>query len=191
MLIWNMILHLLLFSAAWSIRQSWMATLATTLLLMQCTTSVLVINHQALKNAGLQVPQRLAPSAFMVGLVTGLTVGATILSYFLARVFGQFYSFCKAADANAQTNDDHPCGKWEGRVWGVWWWSSGIFWCNLLLVFLFLHNKSRLASSEHTGSGSGYDSLTMQEEDQHSAYTPYNNIPDANRTEATPVLQPL
>lgn len=87
-------------------------------------------------------PRLLAPTEFMLGVCLGITIGGTILSFFLCLSFGRIHAYC----AHHSEGPD-SCGWRAGSLNGIWCWSSCIFWLNFISCFLLVLGHSDIATS--------------------------------------------
>ena len=126
----------LLISCSFSI--SFLTFFACLLLVIQCVCVLLVTTPFGQAVA----PRLFAPTDFMLGVCLGITIGGTILSFFLCLSFGKIHAYC----AHHSEGPD-SCGWRAGSLNGIWWWSSCTFWLNFISCFLLVLGHSDIATS--------------------------------------------
>jgi len=188
---------------------SFLTFLACFLLSVQCTTVALTATSVGQAVA----PQLFAPTEFMLGVCLGITIGGTILSFFLCLTFGRIHAYCAH-----HLEGPESCGWEAASLNGIWWWSSCIFWLNLISSFLLVLSHSDISTTSipryHTldqddstvGRGAGSSSASVasssfsQYQGGHFARPPaqygngggYNDVPDVASSSPDPThpLQP-
>ena len=125
-----------LISCSFSI--SFLTFLACLLLGVQCVSVLLVTTPFGQSVA----PRLFAPTEFMLGVCLGITIGGTILSFFLCLSFGRIHAYC----AHHSEGPD-SCGWRTGSLNGIWWWSSCIFWLNFMSCVMLVLGHSDIATS--------------------------------------------
>jgi hypothetical protein len=127
-----------------SLHISYVTFLAAALLAAQTGAVIVVMNHDAISFA----PRVLAPTEFMVGLCLGICIGGIILAFFLSITYRRMYAFCKYAETYYEEDDhEHACGSYTHRLWGIWMWSSVVFWLDLLAAVLVAAGHAELSHS--------------------------------------------
>lgn len=145
---------------------------ASFLLLVQTASVILVMNHDKISFA----PRTMAPSEFMVGMCLGLCIGGVILSFFLSVTFRRAFAFCKYASEHYEATDhEHACpGNLMHRCWSLWWWSSLVFWLDLLTAVLIAAGRPEISySSNQQSQYQSIDSTSSVSSDS----APLNNAP--------------
>lgn len=142
------------------------------------------------------VPRLFTPTDFMLGVCLGITIGGTILSFFLCLTFGRIHTYCLHHPEGPES-----CGWRLTGLNGVWWWSSCIFWLDLTCCFLLALGHNEISSqstmqqyqsleTEDPSLGNSHQSYNQYQ--QHNQQSPpafaqrqglygdggYNNIPD-------------
>lgn len=87
-------------------------------------------------------PRLFAPTEFMLGVCLGITIGGTILSFFLCLTFGRIHAYC-----SHHPDGTDSCGWRTASLNGIWWWSSCIFWLNFISCFLLVFGHSDISVS--------------------------------------------
>lgn len=87
-------------------------------------------------------PRLFAPTEFMLGVCLGITIGGTILSFFVCLTFGRIHAYC-----SHHTEGPDSCGTRAASLNGIWWWSSCIFWLNFISCFLLVLGHSDISVS--------------------------------------------
>jgi hypothetical protein len=186
------ICNVFLVMASWSV--SSLLFLAAVLLGFQNASVLLMINNGHLEFS----PRFLAPTDFMVGVGLGISIGGTILSFFLSLIFGRVQAFCQSI-----SGEEDSCGKMGGSLTGVWWWSSLVFWLEVatcLLLAAGRHEISYLAQSQYQsidqdGPSGNQNENPYQQTRENQQQQPngngfagnYNNVPDV-QTEGSQIL---
>jgi hypothetical protein len=130
---------------AWSI--SFLCFFLSFLLNTQNVIVLLVLFHGKMSFS----PRFLNPTEFMVGVSLGISIGATILAFFLSVIFGKFNHACSHVEASG-----NPCEEVRSAIAAVWWWSSLVFWLNLLCCILLAAGRrdiSNLAQYQYESIG--------------------------------------
>mmetsp|Transcript_41219 Transcript_41219/g.98710 ORF Transcript_41219/g.98710 Transcript_41219/m.98710 type:complete len:260 (+) Transcript_41219:265-1044(+) len=124
---------------------------ASLLLVLQTSCVIVVTNHAKFASF---VPRSFEPSGFMVGMCLGLCIGGVILAFFLSVTFRRAFAFCKFAEENYEESDHaHACpGNFMHRCWSLWWWSSLVFWLDLLTAVLIAAGRPELSLYDSGGS---------------------------------------
>ena len=110
-------------------RVSIIAWFTAMLLSSQTLFVFLILNHGKLQYS----PRFLAPTDFMVGISLGISIGGTILSFFLSSTFRRAITDCSRMEDLMYTSS---CERQMGSVRGVWWWSSLVMWCDIATCLL-------------------------------------------------------
>jgi len=181
-----------------SLSISFLTFLACFLLSIQNASILLVATPQGQSMA----PRLFNPTDFMMGVCLGITIGGAILSFFVCLTFGRIHAYC-----SHHTEGPDSCGWRAASLSGIWWWSSCIFWLNLISCFLLVAGHSDIAqqSTSHqyqnldtedpsmsTSSSQSYAQNQYQQQSQEapafaqrqqSGYSSsggggYNNVPD-------------
>mmetsp|Transcript_36726 Transcript_36726/g.104512 ORF Transcript_36726/g.104512 Transcript_36726/m.104512 type:complete len:266 (-) Transcript_36726:101-898(-) len=192
-----------------SLSVSFLTFLACLLLSVQNVSILLAATPQGQQLA----PRLFAPTEFMLGVCLGITIGGTILSFFVCLTFGRIHAYCAH-----HTEGPDSCGWRAGSLNGVWWWSSCIFWLDLICCFLLALGHGDISSQSTTqqyqsldtddpsmmGSGGQQQSynqnqyqggqqqqqapaFAQRQQQQQGSYASggYNNVPDV-QSEAPP-----
>jgi hypothetical protein len=189
-----------------SLSVSFLTFLACFLLSLQNVSILLAATPQGQQLA----PRFFAPTEFMLGVCLGITIGGTILSFFLCLTFGRIHAYCFHHPEGADS-----CGWRAGSLNGVWWWSSCIFWLDLICCFLLALGHGDISSQSTTqqyqsldtndpssmGNNQAYNQNQYQQ-GEHQQQAPafaqqqqqqggyhnggYNNVPDATSQSDAP-----
>jgi hypothetical protein len=117
-------------------------------LCLQPTCVLLIVNNNRLSSLSM-----LAPTDYMVGVAFGITVGATILSYFLHTV----YAGVNCSNPMVTTYTD-LCLTHRGTLNGVWFWSGLVCFGNAVCAVLIAYGRHELAQNS-TSHASAYESV--------------------------------
>lgn len=120
-----------------SLSISFLTFLASFLLAIQNASILLAATPQGQSVA----PRLFNPTEFMMGVCLGITIGGTILSFFLCLTFGRIHAWCAHHEEGPES-----CGWRAASLSGVWWWSSCIFWLNFISCFLLVFGHSDISS---------------------------------------------
>lgn len=198
-----------------SLSISFLTFLACLLLTIQNVSILLATTPQGQNMA----PRLFNPTEFMMGVCLGITIGGTILSFFVCLTFGRIHAYC-----SHHPDGPDSCGWRAGSLSGVWWWSSCIFWLNLMCCLLLVLGHSDISSQSSSqqyqsletdepslstlSSSSGFINQYQQQQGQpaapafaqpahHGGYGGggYNNVPDVvpvdqTQTKSSHPLQP-
>jgi hypothetical protein len=163
--------NLFLLLSSWSV--SIMFFCVAFLLGVQNACVFLMLNHGKLE---LVSPRFLAPTEFMVGVSLGISIGGTILAFFMSLAFGRVHDYCDHLNDNEE-DDKSSCGDKRGAMGAIWWWSSWVFWLELLTCLLLAAGRQEISQNHHpyqaidgnNGNGLGY---SMDNDNQQQ---PQNN----------------
>jgi hypothetical protein len=179
---------------------SFLTFLACFLLAGQCLTILLATTPFGQSVA----PRLFSPTEFMLGVCLGITIGGTILSFFLCLTFGRIHAYCTHHPEGVDS-----CGWRTASLNGIWWWSSCIFWLNFISCFLLVIGHSDISTtsvpqyqyldqddpSNGGGSNAGTSASYNQYQGGHFAQPPtpqygngggYNNVPDVQSSAESP-----
>jgi hypothetical protein len=109
-------------------------------------------------------PRFLAPTDFMVGVSLGISIGATILAFFLSLGFRKVHIYCQYVD------DEHACGDKKAGMGGIWWWSTLVFWLNMVICLLLAagrHEISYLAQNQYETIGNVDSGFSMDQYEEN------------------------
>lgn len=99
----------------------------------------------------------LAPTEFMIGNALGLTIGATILSFYVHSVFANL-------PCNETAGSDAfraVCEEKRGALGGVWFWSGTVCFLNFVTALLIAYGRHELAPS--TAMYEQVSNMTMEQ----------------------------
>jgi hypothetical protein len=147
---------------------------ASFLLALQTSCVIVITNHSKFSSI---VPRSFEPTEFMVGMCLGLCIGGVILSFFLSVTFRRAFAFCKYAEENYEESDHaHACpGSFMRRCWSLWWWSSLVFWLDLLTAVLIAAGRPELSLYGSNTQQSQYQSIGGNESSDHFQQQPNHN----------------
>lgn len=111
--------------------------LASFLLCCHATCVLLIINNNRI--SALSV---LAPTEFMIGNALGLTIGSTILSFYIHSVFASV-----KCNQSASANFQELCESNRGTINSVWFWSGAVCFVNFATALLIAYGRQELAQS--------------------------------------------
>ncbi len=193
-----------------SLSISFLTFLACFLLSIQNASTLLATTPQG----QFMAPRMFAPTEFMMGVCLGITIGGTILSFFLCLTFGKIHAYC-----SHHPQGPDSCGWRTASLSGVWWWSSCIFWLDLICCFLLALGHQDLSSQSTSqqyesldtqepsmANSQSYNQYQQQQQQQPPAFAQrqggygdggYNNVPDvlahsnAQSSDSHPLQSPL
>eukprot|EP00977_Amphora_coffeiformis_P003628 scaffold703_cov168-Amphora_coffeaeformis.AAC.31 len=154
-------LDVFLFFASWGVgflSFGFGTVVASFLLCLHATCVLLIINNNRISALSF-----LAPTEFMVGNALGMTIGSTILSYFLHSVFsGSMASLCH--EATKTDIEGSLCAQRKGSLGGVWFWSGVCCFLNFITALLIAYGRHELAPS--TAMYEQVQNMTMEQYEQ-------------------------
>ena len=109
--------------------------LISILLCFQNIVSWIVLNNGRLPHTF----HALAPSEFMMGVVLGISVGGSILSFVLSLFFGRM-SQCIRIEVSAF---EYVC-EHKGLMLSIWFWAGLVFWLNAGIAVLIAVGRDEL-----------------------------------------------
>jgi hypothetical protein len=175
-----------LFLASWKI--SFITFFAAILLGAQNVCVLLILNNGKVSFS----PRFLAPSDFIIGTALGITIGGTILAFFLSAIFSEGPFKCESIE---DITHRYSCEERKGTANQVWWWSALMFWLNLTSCVLLAACRNEISYNAQPQyqsiDGAPMDAMNNQQQHfqqsheaqqlQQPAQTfvgDYSNIPD-------------
>lgn len=126
------------------------------LLCLHAVCVLLIINNNRISSLSF-----LAPTEFMIGNALGLTVGSTILSFYIHAVFTRLS--CDTAAATEATVT--LCKEKQASIGGMWFWSGAVCFLNFITALLIVYGRHELAPS--TAMYEQVSNMTMEQYEQH------------------------
>jgi hypothetical protein len=140
-------------------------------------------------------PRFLAPSDFIIGMALGITIGGTVLAFFLSAIFSKVPFKCESIE---DITHRYSCEERSGTANHVWWWSTVIFWLNMTSCVLLAAGRNEISYNAQPQyqsiDGAPMDAMNnnqqQQQQFQHSHESQqlqqpaqtfvgdYSNIPD-------------
>jgi hypothetical protein len=181
-----------LFRVAWKI--SFLSFFVALLLGAQNACVFLILNNGKVSFS----PRCLAPSEFIIGMALGITIGGTVLAFFLSAIFSKVPFKCESIE---DITHRYSCEEQSGTANHVWWWSAVIFWLNMASCVLLAAGRNEISYNAQPQyesiDGAPMDAMNnqqqhfqqqhheaqqLQQQQQQPAQTTfvgdYSNIPD-------------
>ena len=126
--------------------------IASFLLCLHAVCVLLILNNNRISALSF-----LAPTEFMIGNALGMTVGSTILSYYIHTVFANLS--CEISTRN--TDYQAFCEKNMASLSGLWFWSGAVCFLNFVTALLIAYGRHELAPS--TAMYEQVSNMTMEQ----------------------------
>jgi hypothetical protein len=175
-----------LFLVSWKI--SFLTSFVAILLGAQNACVFLILNNDKISFS----PRFLAPSDFIIGMALGITIGGTVLAFFLSAIFSKVPLKCESIEDITRM---YSCEQRRGTANHVWWWSTVMFWLNMTSCVLLVASRNEISYNAQPQyqsiDGAPMDAMNNQQQHfqqsheaqqlQQPAQTfvgDYSNIPD-------------